>query len=67
MHVQQHATQASMKQSGDRTRVIFWVDMLVLLVLTALLLMGQWDWVLALFLALVVLNFFDRWWDRRRP
>jgi hypothetical protein len=56
-----------MKQSGDRTRVIFWVDMLVLLVLTALLLMGQWDWVLALFLALVVLNFFDRWWERRRP
>ncbi|MFH1084838.1 MAG: hypothetical protein V1772_03645 [Chloroflexota bacterium] len=50
----------------DGTRLIFWVDLLVLLALTALILAGQWDFVIALFIALVLLNYFDRWWSRHR-
>jgi len=37
----------------------------ILLVLSALILAGQWDFVVALFVALVILNYFDRWWSRR--
>jgi hypothetical protein len=51
----------------DGTRLIFWIDIVVLLVLTGLIVAGQWDFVVALFLALVVLNYFDRWWSRRGP
>jgi hypothetical protein len=49
----------------DGTRLIFWFDMLVLLAVAALVLAGQWDWVLALGIGLLVLNVFDRW--LRRP
>lgn len=45
----------------DGTRLIFWIDVVVLLILTALILLGQWDFVVALFIALVILNYFDRW------
>ena len=51
----------------DGTRLIFWIDIAVLLVLTGLIVTGKWDFVVALFLALVVMNYFDRWWSRRRP
>lgn len=51
----------------DGTRLIFWIDIAVLLALTALILTGQWDFVVALFVALVVLNYFDRWRSRRQP
>ena len=51
----------------DGTRLIFWIDLGVLLILTVLILMGQWDFVIALFLALLMLNYFDRWWSRRHP
>jgi hypothetical protein len=50
----------------DGTRLIFWIDLVVLLVLTLLIAMGQWDFVIALFLALVLLNYFDRWFSQRR-
>lgn len=49
----------------DGTRLIFWIDIVVLLVLAALILAGQWDFVIALFLALVIMNYFDRWRKRR--
>ena len=50
----------------DGTRLIFWIDLAVLLILTVLVLTGQWDFVVALFIALVILNYFDRWWSRGR-
>jgi hypothetical protein len=50
----------------DGTRLIFWIDLVVLLVLTLLIAMGQWDFVIALLLALVLLNYFDRWFSQRR-
>ena len=46
------------------TRLIFWIDVAVLLILCVLILMGQWDFVIALFVALVILNYFDRWRGR---
>ena len=49
----------------DGTRLIFWIDLAVLLILAALILAGQWDFVIALFLALVILNYFDSWRNRR--
>lgn len=49
------------------TRVIFWIDIAILLVVTILVLAGQWDYVIALFVALLALNFFDQWRSRRRP
>ncbi len=51
----------------DDSRLIFWIDLIVLLVLTLLIATGQWDFVIALFLALILLNYFDRWWSRHRP
>jgi hypothetical protein len=51
----------------DGTRLIFWIDMTILLIVAGLVLARQWDFVLALFIALVILNYFDRWWSRRRP
>ncbi|MEA3408525.1 MAG: hypothetical protein U9R48_10690 [Chloroflexota bacterium] len=50
----------------DGTRLIFWIDLVVLIVLTLLIATGQWDFVIALFLALILLNYFDHWWSRRR-
>jgi hypothetical protein len=54
------------KSMGDGTRLIFWIDVLVLIVLAILVVAGQWDWVIALFVALVFLNYFDRWREKRR-
>lgn len=51
---------------SDGTRFIFWVDMLVLIVLAFLVATGKWDWVIALFVALIFLNYFDRWRAKRR-
>ncbi|MHB1295822.1 MAG: hypothetical protein ACYC4R_12595 [Anaerolineae bacterium] len=51
----------------DGTRLIFWIDLLILLGVCFLVLTGQWDWVLALFIGLIVLNAFDRLRVRRRP
>ncbi|MHB0858673.1 MAG: hypothetical protein ACYC5M_14040 [Anaerolineae bacterium] len=51
----------------DGTRLIFWIDLAILLVVCLLVLTGQWDWVLALFIGLLVLNVFDRLRVRRRP
>ena len=47
--------------SDEKTRVIFWLDLAILVVVAFLVLAGQWDYVLALLVALVVLNYFDRW------
>jgi len=49
----------------DGTRLIFWIDIVVLLILTALILAGQWDFVIALVVALLIMNYFDGWWSRR--
>jgi hypothetical protein len=49
----------------DGTRLIFWLDIVVLCLLTFLILRGQWDYVIALFLALIVLNYFDHFLNRR--
>jgi len=45
----------------DGTRLIFWIDIAIVLVVAFLVIMQQWDWVVALFIGLVVLNYFDRW------
>ncbi|NLX35730.1 MAG: hypothetical protein GXY68_03465 [Chloroflexi bacterium] len=50
----------------DGTRLIFWLDVLILIVITLLVLAQQWDMVIALFIALVVMNYFDHWASRRR-
>jgi hypothetical protein len=52
---------------NDGTRLIFWIDLAVLLILTVLILMGQWDFVIALFIALLLVNYFDGWFSRRQP
>ena len=49
----------------DGTRLIFWIDIAILLILSVLIRMGQWDLVIALFIALVILNYFDRWRSRQ--
>ncbi len=59
------ASALSQEIMKDGTRLIFWIDIVVLLVLAALILAGQWDFVIALFLALVIMNYFDRWRKRR--
>ncbi|MGI6381122.1 MAG: hypothetical protein ACOX2R_10220 [Anaerolineae bacterium] len=51
----------------DRTRLIFWIDMAVLCTVAILVLVGQWDYVVALMVGLVVLNYFDRWRSQRGP
>ncbi len=51
----------------DGTRLIFWLDVIVLLAVAFLIFAGQWDFVIALFIALVFLNYFDRWRTRRHP
>jgi hypothetical protein len=51
----------------DGTRLIFWLDLVVLLLIAVLVIAGQWDFVVALFVALVFMNYFDGWWGRRHP
>lgn len=51
----------------DGTRVIFWIDVAVLVALAFLLVTRKWDYIIALVIALVILNYFDHWWGRRRP
>jgi len=50
----------------DGTRLIFWLDVLILIVVVFLVLAQQWDFVIALFVALVVMNYFDHWASRRK-
>ena len=51
---------------GDGTRLVFWLDVLILIVVAFLVLAQQWDWVIALFVALIVMNYFDHWASRRK-
>ena len=51
----------------DGTRLIFWIDILILLIVCGLVLAGQWDLVIALFIALAMLNYFDHGWNHRLP
>ncbi len=44
------------KSRQDGTRYIFWVNMLVVFGLIILLVMGQWDFLLAGVLLLILLN-----------
>jgi len=50
----------------DGTRLIFWVDLGILLIIALLVLMGQWDYVIALGIGLIILNLTDRLQNRRR-
>ena len=65
MHSDREMLGSAKEIMRDGTRLIFWIDIVVLLVLAALILAGQWDFVIALLLALVILNYFDRWRSRR--
>jgi len=49
----------------DGTRPIFWLDLVILLLVAALVLLHQWDYVLALVIGLGVMNYFDRFHSRR--
>ncbi len=52
----------------DGTRVIFWLDVVVLLVGFFMALRGKWDFVLAMAIALVLMNGADSLANRRnRP
>ena len=48
----------------DGTRVIVWLDMALVLVVAVLVLLRKWDYVVALLIGLVVMNYFGPW---RRP
>jgi hypothetical protein len=50
----------------DGTRPIFWLDVALVLVVAALVLAGQWDYVVALLIGLIVMNCYDRFFSRRR-
>jgi len=50
----------------DGTRLIFWLDLMIFLVAAFLAVMGKWDWVIAIGVGLVVLNYFDGWLSRRQ-
>lgn len=52
--------------NSDGTRLIFWLDLLILLVGAFLVAFHKWDWVLALVVGLVLMNYFDRVLKRRR-
>ncbi|NLD71969.1 MAG: hypothetical protein GX649_04550 [Chloroflexi bacterium] len=49
----------------DGTRVIFWLDTALVLVVAILVLMRQWDYVVALLIGLLVMNYFGPWRRRR--
>lgn len=48
----------------DGTRLIFWLDLLVLVVALALFILHQWDFLIALLIGLAIMNYFDHWWQR---
>lgn len=50
----------------DGTRLIFWLDILVLLTAVILFILHQWDWLVALVIGLVIMNYFDHVLQRRR-
>jgi len=50
----------------DGTRLVFWLDVLLVVVLMILALAQQWDFVVALLIAMVVMNTFDRLASRHR-
>ncbi len=47
-----------------KTRLRFWVNLLVIFVLLLFALLGQWDWVLASVIGLIVGNGLSWWQDR---
>ncbi|NLT73559.1 MAG: hypothetical protein GXX94_05105 [Chloroflexi bacterium] len=49
----------------DGTRLIFWLDIIVLFAAMVLALTGRWDFVLALAIGLVLMNTFDGFWNKR--
>ena len=44
------------KRRSDGTRRVFWFNLLLIFVLAALLILGQWDFLLAGVLLLLVIN-----------
>jgi hypothetical protein len=51
--------------NSDGTRLIFWLDVLVLLIGVFMAMWGKWDFVLAMAIALVLMNGFDTFQNRR--
>ncbi|MGI6368510.1 MAG: hypothetical protein ACOX2L_09190 [Anaerolineae bacterium] len=52
----------------DGTRLIFWLDLIVLLTGALMAIRGQWDYVLAAIIALALMNSYDTFANRRnRP
>ena len=49
----------------DGTRLIFWLDVAIVLVVAGLVLARQWDFAVALVIGLIVMNYFDRFHSRR--
>ena len=49
----------------DSPRLLFWLDMLLLLLIMGLVLAGKWDYVIAVVIGLIVMNYFDHWRSRR--
>jgi lysylphosphatidylglycerol synthetase-like protein (DUF2156 family) len=47
-----------------KTRLQFWMNLVVIFVLLFFALMGQWDWVLAGVVGLIVGNSLS-WWQKR--
>jgi F0F1-type ATP synthase assembly protein I len=52
--------------NSDGTRLIFWLDLLVLLIAVILFILHQWDWLVALVIGLVIMNYFDHIAQRRQ-
>jgi hypothetical protein len=53
------------ERMGDGTRLIFWLDILILITIVILVILGKWDWVIAVVIGMVVVNYFDRWRSKR--
>ncbi len=48
----------------DGTRLIFWLDLALVLVVAGLVLARKWDYMVALLIGLVVMNYFGRFHSR---
>ncbi|NLX42572.1 MAG: hypothetical protein GXY79_03735 [Chloroflexi bacterium] len=52
--------------NSDGTRLIFWLDLLVLMVGIGAAMLGKWDFVLAMAIALLLMNGYNTLWNQWR-
>ncbi len=52
--------------NSDGTRLIFWLDLLVLMVGIGAVMLGKWDFVLAMAIALLLMNGYNTLWNQWR-